>query len=187
MCRGICRWLNPAILIAERSTTTKKDHHGEPEMHSSKKGWQVYLGVQVHVVVKPGLVWTVHGTAGPLSEVVECSNRFHDEQRYAVGDARYRGIAKRTDAKTEGTSHVPICREEGIEQVRSAGCDDRQVREGQGRHEGQLGAYLSSHQASVGLLTVCHRGLKKNISPTFTQFGLFNLCMVIGKLMGVYE
>jgi IS5 family transposase len=38
-----------ATLIAAPSSTKNKDHKRDPEMHSSKKGEQMYIGMKAHI------------------------------------------------------------------------------------------------------------------------------------------
>jgi len=53
-----------ATLIAAPSSTKNKDHKRDPEMHPSKKGQQMYIGVKGHVGTdaESGLV---HAVAAP--------------------------------------------------------------------------------------------------------------------------
>ena len=55
-----------ATLIAAPSSTKNKDHARDPEMHSSKKGEQMYFGMKAHIGAdaESGLVHTVVGTSG---------------------------------------------------------------------------------------------------------------------------
>jgi IS5 family transposase len=53
-----------ATLIAAPSSTKNKDHQRDPEMHSSKKGEQMYFGMKAHIGAdaESGLVHTVRGS-----------------------------------------------------------------------------------------------------------------------------
>ena len=53
-----------ATLIAAPSSTKNKGHKRDPEMHSSKKGQQMYFGMKAHIGAdaESGLVHTVRGT-----------------------------------------------------------------------------------------------------------------------------
>jgi IS5 family transposase len=53
--------------------TKNKDHTRDPDMHSSKKGEQMYFGMKAHISVDAdsGLVHTVRGTSGNVYDVVE--------------------------------------------------------------------------------------------------------------------
>ena len=60
-----------ATLIAAPTSTKNKDRARDPEMHSSKKGNQWYLGMKAHIAVdaESGLVQTVRGTSGHVSDI----------------------------------------------------------------------------------------------------------------------
>ncbi len=90
-----------ATLIAAPSSTKNKDHKRDPEMHSSKKGEQMYFGMKAHIGADAdsGLVHTVRGTSGNVSDVTEGNSLLHGDETLAFGDAGYQGIEKRPDAK----------------------------------------------------------------------------------------
>jgi IS5 family transposase len=99
-----------ATLIAAPSSTKNKDHKRDPEMHSSKKGEQMYFGMKGHIGTdaKSGLVHTVRETSGNVSDVTEGNSLLHGEETVAFGDAGYKGIEKRPDAKSEVTWHTAM-------------------------------------------------------------------------------
>jgi transposase, IS5 family len=55
-----------ATLIAAPSSTKSKAHQRDPDIHSSKKGEQMYFGMKAHIGADAdsGLVHTVRGTSG---------------------------------------------------------------------------------------------------------------------------
>ncbi len=61
-----------ATLIAAPSSTKNKDGQRDPEMCQSKKGQQYYSGMKCHIgmTADSGLVHTVRGTSGNVSDVV---------------------------------------------------------------------------------------------------------------------
>jgi len=63
-------------------------------MHSSKKGNQWYFGMKAHIGVdaESGLVHTVRGTSGHVSDIAEANSLLHGEEGIAFGDAGYQGI-----------------------------------------------------------------------------------------------
>ena len=99
-----------ATLIAAPSSTKNKDHKRDPEMHSSKKGEQMYFGMKAHIGAdaESGLVHTVRGTSGNVSDVVEGNSLLHGEELIAFGDAGYQGIEKRPDANAEVTWNIAM-------------------------------------------------------------------------------
>ena len=62
-----------ATLIAAPTSTKNKDKKRDPEMHSSKKGNQWYFGMKAHIGVdaQSGLVHSVRGTSGHISDIAE--------------------------------------------------------------------------------------------------------------------
>jgi IS5 family transposase len=75
-----------ATLIAAPSSTKNKDHKRDPDMHSSKKGEQMYFGMKAHIGAdaESGLVHTVRGTSGNVSDVVEGNSLLHGEESGCV-------------------------------------------------------------------------------------------------------
>ena len=62
-----------ATLIAAPQSTKNKDGERDPEMHQSKKGNDWHFGMKAHIGVDAasGLVHTVVGTAGNVSDVTQ--------------------------------------------------------------------------------------------------------------------
>lgn len=90
-----------ATLIAASPSTKNKAKKRDPEMHQSKKGNNWYFGMKAHVGVdsKSGLVHTVVGTAGNVSDVSQTGALLHGEERMVFGDAGYQGADKRPETK----------------------------------------------------------------------------------------
>ena len=99
-----------ATLIAAPSSTKNQSHERDPEMHQSKKGNQWYFGMKAHIGVDAdsGLVHTVRGTGGNVSDVVEANSLLHGQETDAFGDAGYQGVHKRPDAKPTVRWHVAM-------------------------------------------------------------------------------
>ena len=99
-----------ATLIAAPTSTKNKDKARDPEMHSSKKGKQWYFGMKAHIGVdaESGLVHSVRGTSGHVSDIAEGSTLLHGQETVAFGDAGYQGIEKRPDAQADVTWHVAM-------------------------------------------------------------------------------
>jgi IS5 family transposase len=93
-----------AALIAAPSSTKNKAHQRDPDIHSSKKGEQMYFGMKAHIGADAdsGLVHTVRGTSGNVHDVVGGNSLLHGDETLAFGDAGYQGIEKRPDAKAKG-------------------------------------------------------------------------------------
>jgi IS5 family transposase len=86
-----------ATLIAASPSTKNKDGGRDPEMHQSKKGNDWHFGMKCHVGVDmaTGLVHTVAGTLGNVSDVPPAHALLHSGEKLVLGDAGYQGVAKR--------------------------------------------------------------------------------------------
>ena len=99
-----------ATWIAAPTSTKNKDRARDPEMHSSKKGNQWYFDMLAHIGAhaESGLVHTVRGTSGHVSDVAEGNTLLHGDETVVFADAGYQGIEKRADATPDLTRHVAM-------------------------------------------------------------------------------
>lgn len=177
-----------ATLIAAPSSTKNLDHKRDPEMHSSKKGEQMYFGMKGHIGAdaESGLVHTVRGTSGNVHDVVEGNSLLHGQETDAFGDAGYQGIEKRPDAKAGVTWHVAMKpgkrRALDKEEVIDAMLD--QVEKIKAGIRAKVEHPFRVIKRQFGYVKVRYRGLKKNTAQLTTLFALSSLWMVRGKLMG---
>jgi IS5 family transposase len=88
-----------ATLIAAAPSTKNKDGKRDPEMHQSKKGNNWHFGLKAHIGVDAasGLVHTLIGTAGNVSDVTQAHALLHGGEIAAMGDAGYQGVEKREE------------------------------------------------------------------------------------------
>lgn len=88
-----------ATLIAAPPSTKNRDKERDPEMHQSKKGNDWHFGMKAHVGVDmaTGLVHTVVGTAGNVTDVTQAHALLHGGEKVVLGDAGYQGVAKRPE------------------------------------------------------------------------------------------
>lgn len=88
-----------ATLIAAPPSTKNHDGERDPEMHQSKKGNDWHFGMKAHVGVDMaiGLVRSVVGTAGNVTDVTQAHALLHGGEVIAMGDASYQGVAKRPE------------------------------------------------------------------------------------------
>ena len=177
-----------ATLIAAPTSTKNKDKKRDPEMHSSKKGNQWYFGMKAHIGVDAdsGLVHTVRGTSGHVSDIVEANSLLHGEENVAFGDAGYQGVEKRADATKEVTWHVAMRpgkrRALNKENAADAMIDKAEKLKAGIRAKVEHPFRVIKRQ--FGFVKVRYRGLKKNTAQLVTLFALSNLWMARGKLMG---
>ena len=162
-----------ATLIAAPISTKNKDNARNPEMHSSKKGNQWYFGMKAHIGVdaQSGLVHTVRGTSGNVSDIAEANTLLHGQEKLGFGDAGYKGIQKRPNARLDVIWHIAI------------GPGKRKKLKSGIRAKVEHPFRVVKRQ--FGFVKVRYRDLKKNTAQIITLFALSNLSMVRGKLMQV--
>ena len=90
-----------ATIIAAPSSTKNAGNTRDPEMHQTKKGNQWHFGMKAHIGVdaESGLVHTVVATPANVSDVTQAGALLHGEEATAFGDAGYRGVDKREEAR----------------------------------------------------------------------------------------
>ena len=176
-----------ATLIAAPSSTKNKEHKRDPEMHSSKKGEQMFFGMKAHIGAdaESGLVHTVRGTSGNVHDVTEGNSLLHGEETVGFGDAGYQGIEKRPDAKANVTWHIAmrpgkrkaLNKEDAVEAMID------KIEKIKAGIRAKVEHPFRVIKRQFGFVKVRYRGLKKNTAQLVTLFALSNLWMVRGKLM----
>jgi IS5 family transposase len=178
-----------ATLIAAPSSTKNKDHKRDPEMHSSKKGEQMYFGMKAHIGAdaESGLVHTVRGTSGNVHDVVQGNSLLHGQERDAFGDAGYQGIEKRADAQADVNWHVAMRpgKRRALDKNKPIDALIDQVEKLKAGIRAKVEHPFRVIKCQFGYVKVRYRGLKKNTAQLVTLFALSNLWMVRGKLMQV--
>ncbi len=126
-----------------------------------------------------GLVHTVNGTAGNVSDISQAQALLHGEEEAAFGDAGYQGIEKRPkSAEATVTWHVAEKRSK-VKQRAGMAWGDRVVHveyakarlRAKVEHPFHVVKNLFKHRKTR------YRGLAKNTAPCFTLFGLANLVL----------
>ena len=178
-----------ATLIAAPSSTKNAGGQRDPEMHQSKKGNQWYFGMKAHIGVdaESGLVHTVKGTAGNISDVVEANSLLHGQEQVVFADSGYQGAHKRADAKP-GVNWQVARRPSSRKPFENAGKLGRLIDEIE--HLKASARAKVEHPFRVikrqfGHVKVRYRGLKKNTAQLMTLFALSNLWMVRKKLLAL--
>jgi transposase, IS5 family len=176
-----------ATLIAAPTSTKNKDKARDPEMHSSKKGNQWYFGMKAHIGVDAdsGLVHSVRGTSGHVSDIAEGNSLLHGEEKFGYGDAGYQGIKKRPDAKESVIWHIAMRpgQRKKLNKTNEADAMLDQVEKLKAGVRAKVEHPFRVIKRQFGHVKVRYRGLKKNTAQLFTLFALSNLWMVRGKLM----
>ena len=177
-----------ATLIAAPTSTKNKDKARDPEMHSSKKGNQWYFGMKAHIGVdaESGLVHTVRGTSGHVSDIGEGNALLHGQETVALGDAGYQGIDKRPNAKAGVSWHVAMRpgKRKALNKDNEADALIDQAEKLKAGIRAKVEHPFRVIKRQFGFVKVRYRGLKKNTAQLVTLFALSNLWMVRSKLMG---
>jgi transposase, IS5 family len=170
-----------ATLIAAPPSTKNTDGKRDPEMHRSKKGNDWHFGMKAHVGVDStsGLVHTLVGTAGNVSDLTQAHALLHGDEIAALGDAGYQGVEKRPESEGKSvTWHVAMKRskrkalpanklgrmQEKLEQIKAS------VR-AKVEHPFHVVKNLFRHRKTR------YRGLAKNTAQLFTLFAFANLVL----------
>jgi IS5 family transposase len=170
-----------ATLIAAPPSTKNKDGKRDPEMHQSKKGNDWHFGMKAHIGVDAasGLVHTVVGTAGNVSDVTQAHSLLHGDETAALGDAGYQGVEKRPENVSKAVIwHVAMKRSKRkalpknklgrmIEKLEHVKASVRAKVE----HPFHVIKNLFRHRKTR------YRGLAKNTAQLFTLFGFANLVL----------
>ena len=176
-----------ATLIAAPTSTKNKGKARDPEMHSSKKGNQWYFGMKAHIGVDAdsGLVHTVRGTSGHVSDIAEANTLLHGQETYAFGDAGYQGVEKRPDANAEVTWHVAMRpgKRKALDKSKPIDALIDKIEKLKAGVRAKVEHPFRVIKRQFGFVKVRYRGLRKNTAQLVTLFALSNLWMVRGKLM----
>ncbi|MEO7152007.1 MAG: IS5 family transposase [Burkholderiaceae bacterium] len=178
-----------ATLIAAPSSTKNASGERDPEMHQTKKGNQWYFGMKAHIGVdaESGLVHTVKGTAGNVSDVVEANGLLHGEEEVVFADSGYQGAHKRSDAKPGVRWHVarrPSSRKP-FEKAGKLGQMIDEIEHLKASMRAKVEHPFRVIKRQFGHVKVRYRGLKKNTAQLMTLFALSNLWMVRKKLLAL--
>jgi IS5 family transposase len=177
-----------ATLIAAPSSTKNASGERDPEMKQSKKGQQWYFGMKAHIGVDAdsGLVHTVRGTTGSVHDVIEANALLHGAETNAFGDAGYRGVDKRPDAKPTVAWHVAMRpgQRRALDKASAKGALAEQIERIKASVRAKVEHPFRVIKRQFGHVKVRYRGLAKNTAQLHTLFALSNLWMVRRQLMG---
>lgn len=170
-----------ATLIAAPPSTKNKTGKRDPEMHQSKKGNQWYFGMKAHIGVDAhsGLVHTVIGTAGHVSDISQAQAVLHGDEQVAFGDAGYQGVEKRPES-AEVSVHWHVAEKPSkIKTLAGTALGDLLVQVEHAKasirakveHPFHVVKNLFKHKKTR------YKGLAKNTAQLLTLFGLANLVL----------
>ena len=177
-----------ATIIAAPSSTKNEDKARDPEMHQTKKGNQWHFGMKAHIGVdaESGLVHSVIGTAANVNDVTQAGALLHGEEADAFGDAGYRGVDKREEAKgpqwhvamQPGKRRQLDLKRKWAQLLEQAEQLKASVR-AKVEHPFHVVKNLFRHKK------VRYKGLAKNEAQLFSLFGLANLVIAKRQLLAI--
>jgi IS5 family transposase len=144
------------------------------------------MKAHIGVDAESGLVHTVRGTSGHVSDIAEANILLHGEEVMAFGDAGYQSVEKRPDAKADVTWHVAMRpgKRRALDKDNEADALLDQAEKLKASVRAKVEYPFRVIKRQFGFVKVRYRGLKKNTAQLFTLFALSNLWMVRSKLMG---
>lgn len=181
--------VDDATLIAASSSTKNATGERDPQMKQSEKGNQWYFGMKAHIGVDAdsGLVHTVRGTAGSVSDVVEANTLLHGEETEAWGDAGsgYQGAAKRPDAKEGVRWNIAMRpgKRKLLDKTRLVDDLTDQLERIKASIRAKVEHPFRVLKRQFGYVKVRYCGLIKNTAQLHTLFVLSNLWMAWRTLM----
>ena len=177
-----------ATIIAAPSSTKNEGKQRDPEMHQTKKGNQWHFGMKAHIGVdaESGLVHSVVGTAANVNDVTQAGALLHGHETTAFGDAGYRGVHKREEAKgpewhvamqPSQRKQLDLTRKWArlLEQAEHLKASVRAKVE----HPFHVVKNLFRHRKAR------YKGLAKNTAQLFSLFGLANLVIAKRSLLAL--
>jgi IS5 family transposase len=178
-----------ATIMAAPSSTKNAKGERDPEMHQTKKGNQWHFGMKAHIGVdaESGLVHSVISTAANVNDVTQAGALLHGKEEAAFGDAGYRGVEKREEAKGPRW-HVAIqpSKRRALDPNRKW---DRLLEKAEKlkasvrakvEHPFHVVKNLFRHRK------VRYKGLAKNHGHLLTLFGLANLVIAKRSLLDIH-
>jgi IS5 family transposase len=142
--------------------------------------------MKAHIVdAESGLVHSVRGTSGNISDLAEANSLLHGEENVAFGNAVYRGVEKRADATKEVTWHVAMRpgKRRALNKENAADAMIEKAEKFKAGIRAKVEHPFRVIKRQFGFVKVRYRGLKKNTAQLVTLFALSNLWMARGSLM----
>jgi transposase, IS5 family len=177
-----------ATLIAAPTSTKNKDKARDPEMHASKKGNQWHFGMKGHIGVDAdsGIVHSVVGTSGHVSDISQAHALLHGKERGVLADAGYQGVDKRPENKNTSVTWYVAQRpgkRRALEKNAVLGQLNEQIEHlkasirAKVEHPFHIIKNLFHHKKTR------YRGLFKNTAQLFTLFAMANLMIAARQII----
>ena len=144
------------------------------------------MKAHIGVDVESGMVHSLVSTAANVHDVTQAGALLHGEETDAFGDAGYRGVAKREEAKRP---HWHIAMQPGKRKTLGDSAADQLVEKvekikasirAKVEHPFHVIKNLSRHKKTR------YRGLAKNHAQLFSLFGLANLVLAKKNLLAIH-
>jgi IS5 family transposase len=173
-----------ATLIAAPSSTKNRDRKRDPDMTSSKKGNDWHFGMKAHIGVDTahGLVHTVEGTTGKISDYAMGDTLLHGDEETAHGDRGYHNKTRTPDAPRgeDGPRwYVPFKRAQGQE----TSFEEKRINRLLAGIRAAVEHPFRVLKCQFGYRKVRYRGLFKNEQHLFMLFALTNIYQARRLLM----
>ncbi len=175
-----------ATLIAAPSSTKNQDRKRDPDMTSSKidNDWRFGMKAHTGVDTAHGLVHTVEGTAGKISDCAMGDTLLHGDEETAHGDRGYHGKTRTAGAPRDEEAaaprwYVPFKRAKGQEVTD----EERRINQILTGIRAVVEHPFRVLKCQFGYRKVRYRGLFKNEQHLFTLFALTNIYQARHLLM----
>lgn len=144
-----------------------------------------HQGAHIGVDADSGLVHTVRGTSGNVSDVVEANSLLHGHETDVFADAGYQGAHKRPDAKEGVTWHVAMRpgKRKALDKATPMGAVLDKLEHVKASIRAKVEHPFRVIKRQFGHAKVRYRGLAKNTAQLHTLFALSNLWMVRRTLL----
>ena len=145
------------------------------------------MKAHIGVDAESGLVHSVRGTSGHVSDIAEGNNLLHGQETLGFGDAGYQGLDKRPDARLDVIWHIAMRpgKRKKLNKDNAADVLLDQAEKPKAGIRAKAEHPFRVVKRQFGSVKVRYRGLKKNTAQLFALFALSNLWMVRSKLMQV--
>ena len=160
-----------SVVGSENEGTRYCNRTTKPSRHTRVQLW--YFGMKAHIGAdaESGLVHTVRGTSGHVSDIVEGNTLLHGQEAIAFGDAGYQGIEKRPDAKRGVTWHIAMRpgKRKALDKDNEAEAMIDKAEKLKAGIRAKVEHPFRVIKRQFGFVKVRYRGLKKNIAQLFSK------------------
>ncbi len=171
-----------ATIIHAPASTKNQAQSRDPEMHSTKKGNQWYLGMKAHIGVnsKTRLIHSVETTVANVHDSQRLGELLHGEETRVWGDSAYTG---QREALLEAAPYASDFTHR--KSKRNRPLSEREKNRTQSKVRAKVEHPFHVLKCVFSYRKVRYRGLAKNTNGLFVSFGLANLYLARSTLVGV--